>query len=70
MLKGCVAHQGTVIEPGDILLVRTGWTEAFSALSPEEKERCKLLPDCGMERGEEMLRWHWDQGLAAVASDV
>jgi hypothetical protein len=70
MLKGCVALQGNNIEPGDILLVRTGWTEAFMGLTPEERAKWKSEPDVGVERGEDMLRWHWDLGIAAVAGDV
>jgi len=70
MLKGCVDLQGNKIEPGDVLMIRTGWTEVFEALSTEEKAKWKPEPDVGVERGEEMLRWHWELGVAAVAGDV
>lgn len=70
MLKGCVELQGNKIEPGDVLMIRTGWTEVFEALSTEEKAKWKPEPDVGVERGEEMLRWHWELGVAAVAGDV
>src|SRR5690606_21111408 len=29
-LDGCAAAQGTVIQPGDMVLVRTGWMRIFS----------------------------------------
>lgn len=69
MLKGCLEQQGNIIEQGDVLIVRTGWTEAFSALTPEERDQWRLQPDSGIERSEEMLKWHWDLGVAAVAGD-
>lgn len=70
MLKGCLASQGNVIEPGDVLCLRTGWTEAFMALSQEERAKYKPEPDVGVERSEEILKWHWDLGVAAVAGDM
>ena len=58
---------------GDILLIRTGWTAAYHQLTDEEKERLGGHDDrasCGVEATEESIRWHWDQGFAAVASDT
>lgn len=58
---------------GDILLIRTGWTAAYHRLTDEEKERLGGRADrasCGVEATEESIRWHWDQGFAAVASDT
>ncbi|KAJ5184014.1 hypothetical protein N7492_001630 [Penicillium capsulatum] len=58
---------------GDILLIRTGWTAAYQKLTDEEKERLGGRDDrasCGVEATEESIRWHWEQGFAAVASDT
>ncbi|KAK5033584.1 hypothetical protein LTS07_003889 [Exophiala sideris] len=59
--------------PGDILLIRTGWTEEYDKLTNDEKmhlgrreQRCFV----GVEASEEMIRWHWDRQFAAVASDT
>ena len=68
-LDGCIAYQGNDIQPGDVLLVRTGWQEAFYAVDAETRLTIRNQ-GTGMKRGEETLRWHWDKGLAAVASDV
>lgn len=58
---------------GDVLLIRTGWTAAYHRLTDEEKERLGGRDDrasCGLEATEESIRWHWEQGFAAVASDT
>ncbi len=59
--------------PGDILLIRTGWTEEYNRLTSEEKlhlarreQRCFV----GVKPSAEIIRWHWDCQFAAVASDT
>jgi kynurenine formamidase len=69
LLDGCIAFQGNDIQPGDILLVRTGWQEAFEAVPMEERLKIRNQ-STGIKRGTDMLRWHWDKKVAAVASDV
>ena len=60
------------LEQGDILVVRTGFTEALESLGAEER---KTMGDdasqgwVGVDQSEEMLRWHWENGIAAVATD-
>ena len=71
-LIGCAADHGIEFVPGDILLVRTGFTEAFDALSPEEKESWSTVPEqgwIGVETTVDSIRWHWENGFAAVAAD-
>lgn len=68
-LDGCIAYQGSVIQHGDVLLVRTGWQEAFYAVDAQDRLKIRNQ-GTGMKRGEETLRWHWEKGFAAVASDV
>ncbi|OCF77487.1 hypothetical protein I204_01475 [Kwoniella mangroviensis CBS 8886] len=58
---------------GDILIVRTGFTEALFELSDEEQAQLpnrKVRGYCGVDQSEEVLRWHWENGIAAVASDT
>ncbi|WVW83622.1 hypothetical protein I302_105643 [Kwoniella bestiolae CBS 10118] len=72
ILQACAAEYNVDIQPGDILLVRTGFTEAIEAKSPEEREGLKKREkneSCGVEASEELFAWHWDEGIAAVASD-
>ncbi|RSH95845.1 hypothetical protein EHS25_000938 [Saitozyma podzolica] len=50
----------------------TGLTEAFLALSEDEYADMLSKPreSAGVQQGEEMYRWHWEKGIAAVASDT
>ncbi|WVQ77243.1 hypothetical protein IAR50_006926 [Cryptococcus sp. DSM 104548] len=71
-LKACAAESNAHILPGDILLVRTGFAEAISALSEEERDALRkreVNGSCGVDKGEDVWRWHWENGIAAVASD-
>lgn len=58
---------------GDILFIRTGFTEAFNALSPSEEAALAARPTpdfAGVENGEKTLRWLWENQFAAIASDA
>lgn len=67
------AAQDVVSQPGDTLLIRTGWLAAFKRLSTEEKALLPHRPtrsSIGVEASIEMMEWHWDRAFAAVASDT
>ncbi|KAE8150190.1 hypothetical protein BDV25DRAFT_115382 [Aspergillus avenaceus] len=58
--------------PGDILFIRTGFTEAFDQLSEAEQRALAARPVpafSGLQNGEETLRWLWGNQFAAVAGD-
>lgn len=64
--------QGVQFEIGDILMVRTGWMEAFERYGDKVKEKIVDLenPSCaGVKACEDTFRWIWDHHFAAVASD-
>ncbi|KOS39108.1 hypothetical protein ACN38_g10071 [Penicillium nordicum] len=69
VLQEVAISQDTTFRPGDILFIRTGWTQAYEQLSPAQ---CQQLADyaappvIGVESSEAMLRWIWDLELAAV----
>jgi hypothetical protein len=67
-----VEAEGVRFEPGDICIVRTGLTETFLALSEDEYVEMLSKPreSAGVQQGEDMYRWHWEKGIAAVASDT
>ena len=72
-LKAIATEQGIDFRTGDVLLIRTGWTAAYHQLSEEQKENLGGRDDrasCGIEATEESIRWHWDHGFSAVASDT
>lgn len=71
-LEAALEAQGSKLEPGSILLVRTGWMEAYEACSAEEK--CELAPmaqirSIGLEPSRKMAEWLWNRRVAAVATD-
>ncbi|WWC89592.1 uncharacterized protein L201_004517 [Kwoniella dendrophila CBS 6074] len=72
-LKRCAEEFNVDIKSGDILIVRTGFTESILSKSSEEKEQLKKRKQgnqsIGVEATEELWRWHWDLGISAVASD-
>lgn len=74
-VAACLAAQGVALRPGDILLVRTGWLEAFRA-APDMDARHALVRGTndgqdysGLSGGEDMWRLFWDAGIAAICAD-
>lgn len=74
----CLKYQedliGHAIEflPGDILIVRCGFTDHYLKLNEEaEAAAGKALPplSCGLEQDVRLLKWLWDHKFAAVAGD-
>ncbi|MCH8884627.1 MAG: cyclase family protein [SAR324 cluster bacterium] len=70
-LAACLADQKSELEPGDVLMVRLGWVEAFRA-APDVEARDALLRPwkfSGLSGQEDMWEFLWDQRVAALASD-
>jgi kynurenine formamidase len=66
--------QGGDIRHGDILFLRTGWTEDYYARSASENEKFALREGndqhlVGVEQSEEMIDWLHDCWFAAVGGD-
>jgi len=71
-LVEAAAEQKVVFQPGDILLVRTGWIEWYCSL--DQAARINLSRTWphdiyGLAQGDDSLRFLWDNHFAAVASD-
>ena len=69
-LEATLARQKSPLRNGDILLIRTGWTQFYYGLSDSAKEelaRETVVP--GIEGSDRVARWLWNHHLAAVASD-
>ena len=75
-LAGALRAEGVSLRGGDILCVRTGWTDRYLGLPADE--RAALAGgmqgiggyDCaGLAGSEAMARFLWDSGVAAVACD-
>jgi kynurenine formamidase len=69
-LRDTLATQQVTLQPGDVLILRTGFVEAYLAAPPGDRARWAEEPDCpGLHGGEEMAEFLWDEGVAAVVAD-
>jgi hypothetical protein len=71
-LDKVASAQGVTFEEGDILLVRTGWMQAYESYGKSVTEKIPDLenPPCaGVKACEETFQWMWNHHFAAVASD-
>jgi hypothetical protein len=67
---GAIAAQGTEVRPGDVLLMRTGWTGWYRSLDDAERQKlASKLASPGLRPGEATARMLWDLHVAAVAAD-
>lgn len=71
-LEACLQSQATLTRPGDILLVRTGYTRWHNYASPTERRRGTQEREqaIGLQSNETMVRWLYDRHFAAVVSDT
>jgi hypothetical protein len=75
-LEAALSAQGTELRYGDILCVRTGWVDKYLSLDRAgQTELAAGMVDvtgyaaAGLSGSEEMSRFLWDSGVAAVACD-
>lgn len=74
VLLDVAKEQGVAFKRGDVLFVRIGVTREWDAyMTDDDKRRYAESPapqHAGVEGTEEMLRWIWNTGFAAVAGDA
>jgi hypothetical protein len=76
-LDAIAAAQGTRIQRGDIVMVRTGWLEWYLDLSLEERAPLRgrvghpdgPLASPGLDAHRETVAWLWDHQVAGIAAD-
>lgn len=69
-LEECRRQAGIECRAGDILVVRTGWTEGYQAASATEQAAVRTDPTSpGLADGRDMVEYLWDWGISAIASD-
>ncbi len=71
-LQAALKAQNQDIKQGSILLVRTGWMQAYLAASRDAKTEMApmdKLKACGLDDSREMVAWLWDNRIAAIATD-
>ncbi|MCD1284353.1 MULTISPECIES: cyclase family protein [unclassified Brevibacterium] len=70
-LEAACVRQGVSVEPGDILMVNTGWAEWFIAASNELREEVRSgRRATGFRQSRELARWIWDYQIAVFATDT
>lgn len=71
-LDGALRSTGVTVEPGDILLIRTGWLEWYLTQDAGMREKMSTFEDLvapGLVGREEMAEYLWDLHVAGVAAD-
>jgi len=71
-LTATLEAQRVSVEPGDILLIRTGWVSWYRALDDAGRQaqaEKRIGPSCGLRPGEASAEFLWDLHVAAVAAD-
>lgn len=64
------AEQKVEFRPGDILLLRTGFTTTYNILGDIQRRDISTRKEwCGLGQSRETTKWLWEQQFAAVASD-
>ncbi|MFI5959471.1 cyclase family protein [Cryptosporangium sp. NPDC051539] len=70
LLDEIAAHQRVGWHGGDLLLIRTGWTENYLAKSHDERvEFTRRNKGPGLAQTTDVLRWLWDHEIALTAAD-
>jgi kynurenine formamidase len=74
-IQACAKEQNIKFEYGDILIVRTGWSEAYRLLDQKARDEMGSkgtyeLTFAGLARGDSMLELLHDNYFSSVASDA
>jgi kynurenine formamidase len=71
LLDAALARQGTALQPGDCVMVRTGWAEWYLALDHAARtEVCRTRRCTGLAQGQDTLAWLWDNQVGLAAADT
>jgi len=68
-LEEVAKYQGVEFKPGDVLIVRTGYTEVMENLGPEDMAKLMNRTLAGVDGTVATAKWIWNKRFAAVASD-
>lgn len=73
-LGGALDMQGTSVEPGDILVIRTGWMDWYKSISDERRASMSAggvngFSFPGLATGTSTSQFLWDLHIAALAAD-
>lgn len=63
--------EGVEFKQGDIMIVRTGFTEELGAMDAGQQEKALgTHQTVGVEGSKDSAKWHWNHHFAAVAGDA
>lgn len=69
-IEKIATEQGVIFQPGDVFLLRTGYTEAIQAATEDEQARMTASADnVGVEGTLNAVEWFWNHHFSAVAAD-
>jgi hypothetical protein len=71
-LKAMLSATGVQTRPGDMLLLRTGFTRDYAALPAADRKALASKPPAflGVQSHVDVARWIWECGFVAVAGDA
>ncbi|MDP9935577.1 kynurenine formamidase [Paenarthrobacter nicotinovorans] len=70
LIQAAVEAQSLTLEPGDILMLHTGWCEWFLGLPDFGKQEVRASRKAtGIAQSEEFVAWAWDNRLSVLAAD-
>ncbi|RKL15979.1 hypothetical protein BFJ68_g5228 [Fusarium oxysporum] len=72
-IHAIIAEENIEFCQGDVLFIRVGFTAHYNTLTPKEQENFPNRQPgglLGLEATKESLRWLWDTGFSAIASDA
>jgi kynurenine formamidase len=68
-LLACIDDQGTAVEEGDVLLLRTGWLEWYRGLDADARAECARLVASPGLAGIDAVKTVWNLHVSAVGAD-
>jgi kynurenine formamidase len=70
-IEAVAKEEGVEFKQGDIIIVRSGFTEALGTMNAEQQtEAMGSHRTCGVEGTEESAKWFWNKHFSAVAGDA
>jgi hypothetical protein len=69
-IEAIAQEQDVGFRQGDVIIIRTGFTEALGKASHGDQQKMLGTERCaGVAQSRETVKWFWNQHFAAVASD-
>ncbi|MEU5023755.1 cyclase family protein [Streptomyces milbemycinicus] len=71
LLDDALEEQGCRVEPGDLLLVHTGWANWYLSTTPAERAEARTQRRAtGFAQSRTFAAWCWDHRIALMATDT